>query len=52
MQFLNPQAIKMTGILRYPGVDPIVISEKYSGKGGSILPQACNSGTEPDFEEN
>ena len=52
VQFLNPQAIKMTGILRYPRVDPIVISEKYTGKGGSILPQACSTGTEPDFEEN
>jgi hypothetical protein len=52
VQFLNPQAIKMTGILRYPGVDPIVISEKYSGKGGSIMPQSCSTGTEPDFEGN
>jgi len=52
VQFLNPQAIKMTGILRYPGIDPIVIGEKYSGKGGSIMPQACSTGTEPDFEDN
>jgi hypothetical protein len=52
VQFLNPQAIKMTGILRYPGVEPIIIGEKYSGKGGSIMPQACNTGTEPDFEGN
>jgi hypothetical protein len=52
VQFLNPQAIKMTGILRYPGADPIIISEKYAGKGGSILPQSCSTGTEPDFEDN
>jgi hypothetical protein len=52
VQFLNPQAIKMTGILRYPGADPIVISEKYSGQGGSIMPQSCSTGTEPDFEGN
>jgi hypothetical protein len=52
VQFLNPQAIKLTGILRYPGVDPIVISEKYAGRGGSIMPQSCSTGTEPDFEGN
>jgi hypothetical protein len=52
VQFLNPQAIKMTGILRYPGVDPIVISEKYSGQRGSIMAQSCSTGTEPDFEGN
>jgi hypothetical protein len=52
VQFLNPQAIKVTGILRYPLVDPIVIGEKYSGKGGSIMPQSCDTGTEPDFEEH
>jgi hypothetical protein len=52
VQFLNPQAIKMTGILRYPGADPIVISEKYSGQGGSIMPQSCSTDTEPDFEGN
>lgn len=52
VEFLNPQAIKLTGILRYPGVDPIIIGEKYSGKGGSIMPQACSTGTEPDFEGN
>ena len=50
LQFLNPQAIKMTGILRYPGQDPVVISEKYSGKGGSIMPQSCSTGMGPDFE--
>jgi len=50
VQFLNPQALKMTGILRYPGVDPIVISEKYSGQGGAISPPACNAGGNPDFE--
>lgn len=52
VQFLNPQAIKMTGILRYPGVDPIIIGDKYAGKGGSIMPQSCSTGTEPDFEGN
>jgi hypothetical protein len=52
VQFLNPQAIKMTGILRYPGVDPIVISEKYSGQRGSIMAQSCSTGMEPDFEGN
>jgi hypothetical protein len=52
VQFLNPQAIKMTGTLRYPGVDPIVISDKYSGQHGSIMPQSCNAATEPDFENN
>jgi len=50
VQFLNPQALKMTGILRYPGADPIVISEKYSGQGGAIFPPACSTGGEPDFE--
>jgi len=49
VQFLNPQAIKITGILRYPGVDPIVISEKYLGIGGAISPPACRSGREVDF---
>src|SRR5579863_1025605 len=52
VQFLNPQAIKMTGVLRYPGVDPIIISEKYAGNGGSIMPQSCSTGTEADFEGN
>ena len=52
VQFLNPQAIKMTGTLRYPGVDPIVVSDKYSGKGGSIMPQSCSTSAEPDFEEH
>ena len=52
VQFLNPQAIQMTGTLRYPGADPIVIGEKYSGKGGSIMPQSCSTGVEPDFESN
>ncbi len=50
VQFLNPQAIKMTGILRYPGIDPIIVSEKFAGRGGSIMPQSCSTGTEPDFE--
>jgi hypothetical protein len=49
VQFLNPQAIKITGTLRYPGVDPIVISEKYLGIGGAISPPACRSGREADF---
>jgi len=52
VQFLNPQAIKMTGILRYPGVDPVIIGDKFAGKGGSIMPQACSTGTEPDFESD
>jgi len=52
VQFLNPQAIKITGILRYPGVDPIVISEKYLGTGGAISPPACRSGREVDFVGN
>jgi hypothetical protein len=52
LQFLDPQAIKMTGILHYPGVDPIVISDKYAGQRGSIMPQSCSTGTEPDFEGN
>jgi len=50
VQFLNPQALKMTGILRYPGVDPVVISEKYSGQGGAISPPACSTAGSPDFE--
>lgn len=49
VQFLNPQAIKVTGILRYPKVEPIVISEKYLGIGGSISPPACRSGAEVEF---
>jgi len=49
VHFLNPQAIKITGILRYPGVDSIVIGEKYLGKGASILPPACRTGTDVDF---
>jgi hypothetical protein len=49
VQFLNPQAIKMTGILRYPGVDPIVVSEKFLGMGGSIAPPACTAGMKTDF---
>jgi hypothetical protein len=52
VQFLNPQAIKLTGILRYPEVEPIVINEKYAGRGGSIMPQSCSTGTEADFEGN
>jgi hypothetical protein len=44
VEFLNPQAIKVTGILRYPGMEPIVITEKYLGMGGSISPPACRSG--------
>jgi hypothetical protein len=49
VQFLNPQAIKITGILRYPGAEPIVISEKYLGIGGAISPPACWNGKEVDF---
>jgi hypothetical protein len=49
VEFLNPQAIKVTGILRHPGIDPIVISEKYLGVGGSIAPPACRSGAGVDF---
>jgi len=49
VQFLNPQAVKITGILRYPGADPIVISEKFLGVGGSISPPACRSGTGAEF---
>jgi hypothetical protein len=49
VQFLNPQAIKITGTLRYPGVDPIVITEKYLGMGGSIVRPACRSGAEVDL---
>jgi len=52
VQFLNPQAMKITGILRYPGVDPIVISEKYLGTGGAISPPACRSGRDVDFLRN
>ncbi len=52
VQFLNPQAVKVTGILRYPGVDPIVIGEKYLGIGGSIPPPSCASGAEVDFIRN
>ncbi|MBZ5594371.1 MAG: hypothetical protein LAP39_19190 [Acidobacteriia bacterium] len=50
VQFLNPQAINMTGILRYPGMDPIIVSEKYSGQGGTISPPACSTEVESDFE--
>jgi hypothetical protein len=49
VQFLNPQAIKITGMLRYPGTESIVIGEKYVGIGGSIAPPACKTGTEADF---
>jgi|SRR5579872_4002332 len=49
VQFLNPQAVRITGILRYPKVDPIVIREKYLGTAGSISPPACRTGTAPDF---
>jgi hypothetical protein len=49
VQFLNPQAIKLTGVLRYPGQEPIFITEKYAGKGGEILPPECTSGNKPDF---
>ena len=49
VQFLNPQAIQITGTLRYPGVDPIVIGEKYLGIGGSIAQPVCRSGAEVDF---
>ena len=49
VQFLNPQAVRITGILRYPRVDPIVISEKYLGTSGSISPPACRTGTGADF---
>jgi hypothetical protein len=52
VQFLNPQAIKVTGILRYQGAEPIVITEKYLGIGGAISPPACRSGTEADFQVN
>jgi hypothetical protein len=47
--FLNPQAIKITGTLRYPGVEPIVITEKYLGIGGSISPPTCRSEADVDF---
>jgi hypothetical protein len=50
VEFLNPQAVKLTGILRYPGMDPIIVSEKYSGQSGAISPAACTIGTEPDFD--
>ena len=50
MQFLNPQAVKITGILRYPGMDPIIVSEKYVGQSGTISPPACAAGTEADFD--
>ncbi len=49
VQFLNPQAVKVTGILRYRGADPIVISEKYLGRGGAIVAPACRSGAAADF---
>lgn len=49
VQFLNPQAIKVTGIFRYPGVEPIVIGEKYVGVGGVIAPPACSSESGADF---
>jgi len=49
VQFLNPQAIKITGILRYPAAEPVVIGEKYLGIEGSILTPACRSGTGADF---
>jgi len=49
VQFLNPQAIKITGILTYPGVDQIIISEKYLGIGSSISPPTCRSGANVDF---
>ena len=49
VQFLNPQAVKITGILRYPGVDPIIISEKYLGIGRSKSPPACRADPEPEF---
>ena len=52
VQFLNPQAIKITGILRHPGAEPIVISEKYLGIGGAISPPACTSGREVDFVDD
>jgi len=52
VQFLNPQAIKITGFLRYPGVDPIVITEKYLGRGGAIAPPACTTGVEAEFAIN
>jgi hypothetical protein len=50
LRFLNPQAIQMTGFLRYPGADPIIISEKYAGQGNSIMPPACRAEARPDFE--
>jgi hypothetical protein len=49
VQFLNPQAVRITGILRYPQVDPIVIREKYLGTSGSIAPPACRTGPGADF---
>lgn len=49
VQFLNPQAVRITGTLRYPRVDPIVISEKYLGTAGSISPPACRTETSADF---
>jgi hypothetical protein len=49
VQFLNPQAVRITGILRYPQVDPIVIREKYLGTSGSISPPACKTGPGADF---
>jgi len=49
VHFLNPQAVKVTGILRCPGMEPIVITEKYLGMGGSISPPACRSGAGGGF---
>src|SRR5712692_4028237 len=49
VQFLNPQSIKITGMLRYPGREPIVITEKYLGIQGSISPPLCGTGTDVDF---
>ena len=49
VQFLNPQAIKVTGVLRFPGKEPIVIGEKYVGVGGSISPPGCRTGEGAEF---
>jgi hypothetical protein len=48
VQFLNPQTIKILGILRFPGNDPIVITEKYLGIGGSISPPECRAREDAD----
>ena len=44
VHFLNPQAIKIAGTLRNPGLEPIVISEKYLGIGGQYRRQRVGVG--------